>query len=38
LGLSICRSIVEAHGGSVQASNNPNRGATLQFALPVKAI
>jgi PAS domain S-box-containing protein len=35
LGLAICRTIVEAHGGKVWASNNnAERGATLHFALP----
>jgi len=34
LGLSICRSIVEAHAGAVWASNNADRGATLHFELP----
>jgi PAS domain S-box-containing protein len=34
LGLSICRSIIEAHGGRLWASKNQRRGASFQFTLP----
>jgi signal transduction histidine kinase len=35
MGLSICRSIVDAHGGRVWATANVPRGAVFQFTLPV---
>lgn len=34
LGLSIARSVVEAHGGRIHAQNNPDAGATFRVALP----
>jgi signal transduction histidine kinase len=34
LGLSICRSIIDAHGGRLWAAANEPRGAAFQFTLP----
>jgi two-component system sensor kinase FixL len=38
MGLSISRSIIEAHGGRLRAENNPDRGATFYFTLPVSSV
>ncbi len=37
LGLSICRAIVEAHGGRIWALNRDGGGAAVRFTLPLKA-
>jgi signal transduction histidine kinase len=35
VGLSICKTIIEAHGGQIAAENAPDGGATVRFTLPV---
>jgi C4-dicarboxylate-specific signal transduction histidine kinase len=37
MGLWICRSIIQAHGGQLTAQPNDNFGATFQFVLPASA-
>jgi PAS domain S-box-containing protein len=38
LGLSIARSLVEAHGGRIRAENNPGGGATFRFTIPTRKL
>ncbi len=37
IGLAVCRSIIEAHSGSIDAANRPGGGARFRFTLPIFA-
>ncbi len=36
LGLTICRGVIEAHGGRIWAENRPGGGAVFRFTLPLE--
>lgn len=38
IGLSICKSIITAHGGTITAFNKESGGAIFQFTLPLKGL
>jgi signal transduction histidine kinase len=38
LGLSICQSIIQAHGGTIQVTSDPGRGATFTVTLPLYLV
>lgn len=37
LGLAICKQMIELHGGTIGVFNNPERGATFWFKLPIQS-
>lgn len=37
IGLSICRTIIDSHGGQIWATPNPEGGVTFRFTLPLTA-
>jgi len=38
LGLAICRGLIEAHSGTIRASNRPAGGAAFRFTLPIEGM
>ena len=36
IGLSVCMSIVKAHGGQMEAESFPGHGAVFRFSLPME--
>lgn len=38
LGLSLCKSIIEAHGGTISVSDNKPHGAVFSFTLPLEEV
>ena len=38
LGLSLCRTIIRAHGGEISVSDNEPHGAVFTFTLPAEEV
>ena len=38
LGLALCRSIIESHGGTISIGDNTPKGTTVSFTLPIGAV
>ena len=38
LGLSLCKSIITAHGGSLELTDNEPHGAVFTFTLPIEEV
>jgi len=38
IGLSVCKAIILAHGGDIEAENQPEGGACFRFRLPMKEV
>ena len=38
LGLYLCRAIIRAHGGEIEARDNQPRGAVFRFTLPLEEV
>jgi signal transduction histidine kinase len=38
LGLAICKQMIELQGGTIGVRNNPDRGATFWFSMPIEAM
>lgn len=38
LGLSLCKSIISAHNGTISVSDNQPKGTVFTFTLPIKEV